>query len=355
MNFTIRSFSRYGPQTTDCEKSVKTRRRTYFCLVSKSNYTVATTMNASRREADRPGISSAGGGQGGGRDGARVRFEDHDSSTGRVQYPAATSHFCWRQLSLDKGAVAPLAQKPTAPFSESEHKKAITVARFYAECHLNGVDPWHADTAAEEAQSKYDSWWVNVTAQSRDGGQAEKRQKVSSEVDSSPMEASTKGGDTSCSQTRQHPPPPPLPSCLHDPNAVQSAKQAAIETLRVNGGDTQCNRFLSAMNVLLASYSHRGLDARWSPGDEENILSGTWFTLSKPTFSECLGHKRDNEYLYRLGRLSFDMFRPTPLLCSIQGCFNSIGKLQQAGLRDKPLPLRLFALRNQPSCVRRYE
>ena len=51
---------------------------------------------------------------------------------------------------------------------------------------------------------------------------------------------------------------------------------------------------------------------------------GTWLTLSKPTYNECKGRNEKGEYLYSLGRMSFDMFKPTNLVCSIQAVFNSV-------------------------------
>lgn len=237
----------------------------------------------------------------------------------------------WRKPSLSQGPV-------TAPFAESEHKKACTVARYYAECQLNGIDALQADSAADDAQRNFENWWVKVTAKQQHE-RAHKRQKVEQ-------------NEAACNRKLAL---PVYPISCARVDALRHAKQAAINSLTANGGDTTTTKFMVNLDVLTSEYAARGLDARWEPGTEECILDGTWYTLSKPTFSECLGKKRDNEYLYRLGRLSFDMFRPTSLLCSIQGCFNSIGKLDSTGLKNKPLPLRLFALRDRSSCVRRYE
>ena len=53
-------------------------------------------------------------------------------------------------------------------------------------------------------------------------------------------------------------------------------------------------------------------------------LDGQWFTLTKPTYTDCLGFNDDGDPLYRLGRMSFEMFFPGDLICAIQAVFNPI-------------------------------
>lgn len=53
-------------------------------------------------------------------------------------------------------------------------------------------------------------------------------------------------------------------------------------------------------------------------------LDGQWFTLTKPTYTGCLGFNDDGDPLYRLGRMSFEMFFPGDLICAIQAVFNPI-------------------------------
>lgn len=56
-------------------------------------------------------------------------------------------------------------------------------------------------------------------------------------------------------------------------------------------------------------------------------LDGQWFTLTKPTYTDCLGFNDDGDPLYRLGRMSFEMFFPGDLICAIQAVFNPIIKV----------------------------
>mmetsp|Transcript_39990 Transcript_39990/g.83640 ORF Transcript_39990/g.83640 Transcript_39990/m.83640 type:complete len:300 (+) Transcript_39990:6399-7298(+) len=46
--------------------------------------------------------------------------------------------------------------------------------------------------------------------------------------------------------------------------------------------------------------------------------------MSRPNYVECLGQNSENDFLYTLGRMSFDMFRPGNLVCSVQSTHNTI-------------------------------
>jgi hypothetical protein len=45
---------------------------------------------------------------------------------------------------------------------------------------------------------------------------------------------------------------------------------------------------------------------------------------SKPTYIDVKGRSGVGQYMYLLGGMSFDMFRPAGLVCSLQGTFNTI-------------------------------
>jgi hypothetical protein len=49
-----------------------------------------------------------------------------------------------------------------------------------------------------------------------------------------------------------------------------------------------------------------------------------WLTLSKPTYFGNLGETSAGDPMYTLGRMAFDMFVPTQLVCSLQGNFNPV-------------------------------
>jgi hypothetical protein len=84
---------------------------------------------------------------------------------------------------------------------------------------------------------------------------------------------------------------------------------------------------------------------------------GLWITLSKPKFSGTLGKNKDKQYMYTLGQMSFDMFRPSDLAMSIQGMFNPVHNVSGKQVQESdhvPKGLKDELLKDQ--CVlRTYE
>ena len=58
--------------------------------------------------------------------------------------------------------------------------------------------------------------------------------------------------------------------------------------------------------------------------NQKSRLEGQWFTLTSPTYMNCLGPNNQNNPMYTLGRMSFEMFRPSELILSIDAVFNPI-------------------------------
>jgi hypothetical protein len=240
--------------------------------------------------------------------------------------------FSSQRLSLD-AAVSPLLQRPTAPFDRTERKRAHTSALFYSECFLQGIQPLDADTAAQNAQQQYDKWWVKKTAQeskkntSKEGERDSKRRKLASSHDSSdgipPLLTTTIAGDDSISSQPQQP-------------DVGFAKIRMIDDLKSSGGDIHTSTFLDCMSILESDYKSKSWDGRGM--NAPFSLGGNWLTLSKPTYDECKGRNSKEELTYSLGRMSFGMFRPTNLVCSVQAAFNNV---QTIDPRNPPRPLHV--------------
>ena len=103
---------------------------------------------------------------------------------------------------------------------------------------------------------------------------------------------------------------------------ISQIKSNIVEMLQNSMGDTSDHDFVSAMNLLASYYSSRGFDERWGTSDTGPLaMDGKWTTLSKPTFSECRGRNERGECVYSLGRVAFDMFRPTSLVCSLSAVY----------------------------------
>jgi hypothetical protein len=102
-----------------------------------------------------------------------------------------------------------------------------------------------------------------------------------------------------------------------------------------------------------------GSDGIYSNYDGARRLEGMWLTLSKASYFGQLGTTPDGgDPMYTLGRMSFDMFRPTQLICSLQGNFNPVRVVdseERARLMEQcPTSLR-EEIANGTSVLRKYE
>lgn len=154
---------------------------------------------------------------------------------------------------------------------------------------------------------------------------------------------------------------------------AMEAKSALLSSLASTGGDVTHPSFVAPLAVLEEYYKLTGVDARAgflnssrkSPfgctvgltgaydsgsgiggdgrrgGSSEATVEGTWLSLSRPDYTHCLGKNDKQHYVYTLGRLSFDMFRPTGLRCSIQGEFNTVNILEGDDILPEHVPRKL--------------
>eukprot|EP00562_Extubocellulus_spinifer_P031346 CAMPEP_0178723880 /NCGR_PEP_ID=MMETSP0699-20121125/25797_1 /TAXON_ID=265572 /ORGANISM="Extubocellulus spinifer, Strain CCMP396" /LENGTH=737 /DNA_ID=CAMNT_0020375019 /DNA_START=1140 /DNA_END=3353 /DNA_ORIENTATION=+ len=143
---------------------------------------------------------------------------------------------------------------------------------------------------------------------------------------------------------------------------AMEAKSALLSSLASTGGDVKNSVFLSALPVLEHYYRSMGTDARArsfrsqkssSPSRLAQMeglsgnngasasIEGTWLSLSRPDYTNCLGKNASQHFMYTLGRMSFDMFRPTNLRCSIQGEFNTVRVIDETERLPEYVPRRL--------------
>jgi hypothetical protein len=112
---------------------------------------------------------------------------------------------------------------------------------------------------------------------------------------------------------------------------INALRDKLVEELKANGGDTDNTSFKSKLETLNSFYISSHKDARAvSCNSSAFNLDGTWLTLSKPTYRDVKGRNAVGQYIYLLGGMCFDMFRPTGLRCSIQGIFNTIHAIDPA-------------------------
>ena len=257
--------------------------------------------------------------------------------------------------------VVPLLRNPRVRFTNSEQKRAQVSAIFYSECSIRGISAIDADAAALDAEKKYEKWWRH----SRERKAGIKRQRQDEERSGMTSRRSGHYGNmpsllSPISENSSH---PDCDGCHLNRKAVEreilQVKKDLIEELHKNCGETTGSvKFDSCLQILQTFFEQHGQDVRWLCGKKPDAMDGSWLTLSKPTYSDCQGRNSSGEYLYSLGRMSFDMFRPAQFRCSIQGIFNQISPLSDINKlhRTKTMP---FALRraasSRPLAIREYE
>jgi len=268
-----------------------------------------------------------------------------------------------RRLTEDAGVCL---SKPATQFGKSERKRAHTAALYYSECFHRGIEPLDAENAAQDAQDMYDKWWIERTAKCR--------KAVSAVAQSGPEQSTLKDRRLTVRETcwesavtvasingadAQH--SAQLFGAENSPTAglgdrgrldfdaqnegeVAEAKARLIQDLKDSGGNVETQTFVSNMEILEAYYRSTSWDGSRSSKESPCSLEGNWLTISRPTYDECLGRNGKGDLVYTLGRMSFGMFRPTKLICSVQASFNTVRTIDPKQ-PDRPLhvPKKLLA------------
>lgn len=104
---------------------------------------------------------------------------------------------------------------------------------------------------------------------------------------------------------------------------VQSMRDAVLHSLAVTQGDVDSEKFKIALDPLLKYFAQEEMDSTLHYTGDSSV-DGMWLQLSKPNYFGSLGENDNGDPMYTLGRMSFDMFSPTNLVCSLQGSFNPV-------------------------------
>lgn len=241
------------------------------------------------------------------------------SSSGKPSLPAVTDD----EASLTSHKWPPsLLQQTLKPLIRGHHsvKRALqSDASYFAECHLQGIQHEEASEAASSVQEMHQKWWVATR----------RRKRLKTNEDDAMIE---KPSPSSLPRFDDTVGTLPMTNSLMVPRVRSTSPHELIATLKraLQGarGDAHhpsCQPLLRHLTDLQSQD-----DIRWKLGEPSILDAHRWKLLTKPLYSELQGQASvsDNQMepqpVYTLGRLAFDMFRPTHLLCSISHITNRI-------------------------------
>ena len=105
---------------------------------------------------------------------------------------------------------------------------------------------------------------------------------------------------------------------------TKTCRSELVDSLLAAGGDVTNARFLKALEVLSSIYASSWEDKPSLQTCIDNFLNGSWVSLSRPAYKDCLGKNDRGDYMYTLGKMSFNMFKPGNLKCSLQHTLNKV-------------------------------
>jgi hypothetical protein len=103
-----------------------------------------------------------------------------------------------------------------------------------------------------------------------------------------------------------------------------TARSELVDSLLETNGDMSDNRFVQSLNILSQIYAAKRRSPEEQSESISNFINGNWRSLSRPSYRGTLGNTAKGDFIYPLGMLSFDMFKPGFLKCSLQHTLNTI-------------------------------
>ena len=106
---------------------------------------------------------------------------------------------------------------------------------------------------------------------------------------------------------------------------IQTIRSQLIDRLLETNGNVDDDSFKVCLDLLSTLYKNHSSSKSMEENRLQSFLSGNWVSLSRPIYQECLGVNDEGYFLYSLGRMSFGMFQPVDLKCSVQSTHINIG------------------------------
>jgi len=216
-------------------------------------------------------------------------------------------------------------------FQSKSSSKLRVAGNFFAECCIMGIPPTEAQTAASKCKDTFHSWWRGKRFQKNDCNNSTsgcKRKRAPDNI--APVVSENEIDDENIEKKRRH---DHLPLENRNSTRCNDIKRMILDLLQNNNNSsydyTTDQKFIDAVDVLEKHYRGLNMDVRFDYG---SILDGTWVNVTPPKYQESLGQTLYGDEMFTLGRMSFDMFSPKDLVCSIQKVYNEILPLE-----DDPL------------------
>ena len=220
-----------------------------------------------------------------------------------------------------------------------------TRADYYRKCFNAGVAKEDAVCAEIECKEKFVDWWIGKRMSALRPMLIPNDEDDYDSENISMQQTSVDENDDDCIGIQ-------YPIFRSNESNLEFIKMSLISSLKKdpNVKPEHNPQFMSLLKVLQGLYIKTNIDARY----DNNINDGTWFSLISPNYQECLGENIYGDKKYTMGRMSFDMFRPTRLICSIQWMFNIVLSINAHNAR--PLPKCMQSLfEGKSHLLRQYE
>ncbi|KAL3788081.1 hypothetical protein HJC23_008143 [Cyclotella cryptica] len=114
------------------------------------------------------------------------------------------------------------------------------------------------------------------------------------------------------------------------PEAKSSLKRILLE----NNGDTTQPAVEDAIKTLQILSSEKRGEAEWNVTQDKHFHTGRWRTITTPPFPGRLPDD-GGKAKYTLGRMSFNMFKPTKAVCAIDEIVNVVEALDDDSSADQ--------------------
>lgn len=134
--------------------------------------------------------------------------------------------------------------------------------------------------------------------------------------------------------------------CTTPNTLLQQAREGVLRAISISGGETDSEEFRTNLEILQDHFVHN---------EEFEKPEGMWLALTKPAFFGCLGENDAGDPMYTLSRMSFDMFSPGELVCSLQGNFNEVDQVKISSMQDQIPPSLVDEVNSGSTVLRTYK